>query len=116
MHFGIRPVFMDATNSGNMSAISLERALTLSTRAVVITHMWGIPCDMVPLLAVLEKHPQVLLLEDCSHAHGARINGQVVGTFGDGAAWSLQGQKVISGGEGGISLTKHRDFHTKQLL
>jgi len=116
MHFGIRPVFVDTTSSGNMSATALERAITPFTKAVVITHMWGMPCEMTSLLAVLKEHPRILLLEDCSHAHGARINGQPVGTFGDGAAWSLQGQKVVSGGEGGIALTKHPEFHIRQLL
>lgn len=55
-------------------------------------------------------------MQDCSHAHGATINGQMVGTFGDGAAWSIQGEKIVSGGEGGISLTRHADFYYRQLL
>ncbi|KAL9108234.1 MAG: hypothetical protein Q9227_006972 [Pyrenula ochraceoflavens] len=116
MHFGIRPIFVDVDQNGNISAEAVEHAITASTKAVVITHMWGIPCDMAALSAVLKKHPNILLLEDCSHAHGARFNNQVVGTFGDGAAWSLQGQKIITGGEGGIVLTKHRDFHIRGLL
>ena len=62
---------------------------------------------MIALQEVLKDYPQVLLLEDCSHAYGARIAGQPVGTFGDGAAWSLQGQKIISGGERGVVVTKH---------
>ena len=69
---------------------------------------------MASILKLLPQH--IFLLEDCSHAIGASINGQLVGTFGDGAAWSLQGQKNISGGEGGIVLTKHSDFHYRQLL
>ena len=65
---------------------------------------------------VLQNHPNVLLIEDCSHAHGAKIDGQFVGTFGDAAAWSLQGQKIISGGEGGITLTKHAELYYRQLI
>ena len=83
---------------------------------MVITHMWGIPCEMLEIQIVLRDHPYILLFEDCSHAHGALVDGQPVGTFGDGAAWSLQGQKVVSGGEGGIVLTKHQDFHYRQLI
>lgn len=60
--------------------------------------------------------PDILLFEDCSHAHGAKIDGRYVGTFGDAAAWSLQGQKLISGGEGGITLTKNTDLYYRQLL
>jgi len=53
---------------------------------------------------------------DCSHAHGASINGKIVGTFGDGAAWSIQGDKVISGGEGGVTLTRNPEFYYRQLI
>lgn len=53
---------------------------------------------------------------DCSHAHGASINGQKTGTFGDGAGWSIQGDKVLSGGEGGVSLTPHPEIFYRQLL
>lgn len=71
---------------------------------------------MLEITSILKNTPHILLLEDCSHAIGASIQGQMVGTFGDGAAWSLQGQKIISGGEGGKVLTKHADFHYRQLI
>ncbi|KAL9046526.1 MAG: hypothetical protein Q9214_000659 [Letrouitia sp. 1 TL-2023] len=116
MHFGIKPVFCDATENGTISARAIENAITTGTKAVVVTHIWGIPCDMVAIASVLKQWPHILLFEDCSHAHGAKINGQHVGTFGDGAAWSLQGQKIVTGGEGGITLTKHADFHYRQLI
>ena len=80
------------------------------------THMWGIPCDMPAIRAVLRVRKDILLFEDCSHAHGGQLNGKPLGTFGDGAVWSLQGQKIVTGGEGGITLTKHADFHYRQLL
>ena len=78
--------------------------------------MWGWPCDMAGIRLALEGFPNILLLEDCSHALGASVQGKMVGTFGDGAAWSLQGQKIVSGGEGGIVLTKHADVHHRQLV
>ncbi|KAL8696598.1 MAG: hypothetical protein Q9224_002711 [Gallowayella concinna] len=116
MHFGIKPVFCDANENGTISAIAIADAITDKTKAVIVTHMWGIPCDMKAINSVLKQRPDILLFEDCSHGHGAKFNGQPVGTFGDGAVWSLQGQKIISGGEGGISLTKHADFHYRQLI
>ncbi|KAI9771999.1 MAG: hypothetical protein M1840_001287 [Geoglossum simile] len=116
MHFGVHPIFCDVLPNGNICPNAIERALTPRTKAVVVTHMWGFPCDMGRILQMLADRPEVLLLEDCSHAHGATIDGQYVGTFGDGAAWSLQGQKIVSGGEGGIVLTRHADFHYRQLI
>lgn len=114
MLFGITPIFCDCLPDGNISPSAIAQRVTPLTKAVVITHMWGLPCNMASILSLLPRH--ILLLEDCSHAIGASVNGQLVGTFGDGAAWSLQGQKNISGGEGGIVLTKHSDFHYRQLL
>jgi dTDP-4-amino-4,6-dideoxygalactose transaminase len=58
----------------------------------------------------------IYLSGDCSHAHGASVNGKIVGTFGDGAAWSIQGDKVISGGEGGVTLTINPEFYYRQLI
>lgn len=114
MHFGITPIFCDCLPDGNISPPAIAEQVNSSTKAVVVTHMWGLPCDMPAILSLLPQ--SVLLLEDCSHAIGASINGQLVGTFGDGAAWSLQGQKNVSGGEGGIVVTKHDAFHYRQLL
>ena len=65
---------------------------------------------------ILKNNPNVLLIEDCSHAYRAKIDGKTVGTFGDAAVWSPQGQKIISGGEGGITLTKHADLYYRQLI
>ena len=53
---------------------------------------------------------------DCAHAHGATVNGKVVGTFGDCAAWSIQGKKVVTGGEGGVSVTQHKEAYYRQLI
>lgn len=116
MHFGITPIFCDANENGTISATAIANVITDKTKAVVITHMWGIPCDMTAICSVLGQKRGILLLEDCSHAHGAMFKGQPVGTFGDGAAWSLQGQKIVTGGEGGITLTMHADFHYRQLI
>lgn len=116
MQFGITPIFCDALNNGNISPKAIKSAITLRTQAVVVTHMWGMPCDLEGIRKILLDHPKILLFEDCSHTHGAKIDGQPVGTFGDGVAWSLQGQKIVTGGEGGITLTEHADFDYRQLL
>lgn len=57
-----------------------------------------------------------MLFEDCSHAHGASIGGQKVGTWGDAAVWSLQGQKIVTGGEGGILMTRNKELYYRALL
>ena len=115
MWTGATPVFCDAQANGNIDPEMIEELITPRTKAVVVTHMWGIPCDMPQIVEICRRHG-LLLFEDCSHAHGASIAGQKVGTFGDAAAWSLQGQKIVTGGEGGILLTRDADIFYGALL
>lgn len=115
VYTGAMPVFCDCGPDGNIDPAEVAHNITPRTKAIIVTHMWGIPCEMERLVALAQAH-DLWLLEDCSHAHGARYRDQLTGTFGDAAAWSLQGQKVISGGEGGILLTRHADIFHRALL
>jgi len=115
MLLGAVPVFCDSLPDGTIDPSSIERNITDRTKAVMVSHMWGTPCRMHQIQAICKSH-NILLEEDCSHAHGATIDDQMVGTFGDGAAWSLQGQKLLTGGEGGIVVTRHAEWHYRQLL
>ena len=116
MLFGITLVFCDAGPDGNISTEAIAKAITSRTKAIVVTHMWAVLWDMKEMVPLLASSPHILLLEDCSHAHRVSQGNQLVGTFGDGAAWSLQGQRVIIGGEGGIVLNRHAEFHYRQLI
>jgi perosamine synthetase len=107
--------FADCDESGNVTAESIEKQIDDRTRAVVVTHLWGIPCEMLPILDLCKRR-NISLIEDCSHAHGAKYYQKLCGTFGDISIWSLQGQKIISGGEGGILLTDNHDVYELALL
>jgi len=115
MHTGAIPVFCDCGSDGNINPAKIEQLITSRTKAVVVTHMWGLPCDMEAITAICRNH-NLRLVEDCSHAHGAKVNGKLAGTFGDAAAWSLQAQKTITGGEGGIMLTDDAEVYYRALL
>ena len=115
LYTGATPIFCDCTATGNIDPSEIEKKITKKTKAVIVTHMWGIPCEMDRIIEICNKQ-NIFLLEDCSHAHGASFQGRKTGSFGDAAAWSLQGQKIISGGEGGILLTKHKDIFSRALL
>lgn len=115
LQVGARPVFVDCSPDGTISVASAEAAITDSTRAIVVTHMWGQPGQLDALRTLCDMRG-LLLFEDCSHAHGARFAGQVVGSFGDGAAWSLQAQKTIWAGEGGVLATGLPDLYERALL
>lgn len=112
---GLVPVFCDADENGGLDPTDLEHRITTKTKAIIATHMWGYPCDMEAITAIAEKHG-LLLFEDCSHAHLAVYKGKTVGTFGTAAAWSLQGQKNITGGEGGILVTNEEELYIRANL
>jgi len=112
---GAKPILCDCDENGNIDPLEIEKKITKRTKAVVVTHMWGIPAMMSDICAICKKY-KLLLLEDCSHAHGARYKGKLVGSFGDISAWSLQGAKLITGGEGGVLTTNNRSFYEKALL
>lgn len=112
---GAIPILCDANESGNIDPEKIEKLVTKKTKAVIVTHMWGIPCQMDKIKAICRKYG-LMLIEDCSHAHGAIFKGSKVGTFGDVSAFSLQGQKIITGGEGGIIITNNREIYERGLL
>ncbi len=82
----------------------VRRRITSRTKAIVAVHLWGNVCDMDALMALSEE-TGVPIIEDCSHAHGASYKGVPCGSIGQAGAWSLQGNKSVSGGEGGMLAT-----------
>lgn len=112
---GATPVLVDVTPDGDLNLEQAATLITPRTKAVVVTHMWGHPQDTTLLRAFCDQHG-LALVEDCSHAHGASRGGISVGELADAAAWSLQGKKVITAGEGGIMTTPHREVHDRATL
>jgi len=115
LHFGVTVKFADSLDNGNIDPDKVAELITSKTKAIVITHMCGIPCDMEDLLLLSRKH-DVMLLEDSSHAHGALYNSKYIGTFSDGSAWSFQGKKILTCGEGGVFATKHQTMFERAVL
>ncbi|MGH3921226.1 MAG: DegT/DnrJ/EryC1/StrS family aminotransferase [Pseudonocardiaceae bacterium] len=111
---GIEVRFADADRYGNVTAATLGEKLTPAVRAVIVTHMWGNPCPMDEIAEFCRTH-DLLLLEDCSHAHFASWQGQRVGTFGDMAVFSTN-QKAITTGEGGVLVTGNNCYRELALL
>ncbi len=92
-----------------------ERRITRRTRAVVAVHYCGMPCDMEAILRIARKH-RLAVIEDVSHAHGARYQGRLVGTLGDVSCASLMTGKSFAVGEAGILLTNHRRIYERAIL
>ncbi|MEO2003109.1 MAG: DegT/DnrJ/EryC1/StrS family aminotransferase, partial [Candidatus Poribacteria bacterium] len=82
----------------------VRRRITPRTKAILAVHLWGNVCDMDALMEI-SRETGVPIIEDCSHSHGATYKGRPCGSIGQVGAWSLQGSKPVSGGEGGVVAT-----------
>jgi perosamine synthetase len=103
---GLKAVFADVDpKTFNLDPASVERMITDRTRAIVPTHLYGLPCDMDRLLDIAARH-NLVVLEDCAHALGATYKGRPVGTFGTGALFSFQTLKPLNCYGGGLALVQ----------
>jgi dTDP-4-amino-4,6-dideoxygalactose transaminase len=84
---------------------AFEKAITDRTRAVVPTHLYGLPCDMDAILDIAGRH-SLAVVEDCAHALGATYRGRPVGTFGDGALFSFGTVDLLNCGGGGMAVVR----------
>ncbi len=111
---GLKPVFVDVDlNSGNITAENIEPAINKKTKAIVVVHLAGWPAEMKKICELAKKYG-LYIIEDCSQAHGAKINDKNVGTFGDIGTWSFCQDKIITtGGEGGMLSTDNYKFFKK---
>jgi len=111
---GATPVFADVSlETQNLTAESIKEQITSKTRAVILVHLAGIPCDMDPIIELCQSH-NIDIIEDCAQTHGSKYKGQYVGTFGRVSSWSFCQDKIIStGGEGGMLLTNDTELYKK---
>jgi len=111
-----KPVFADIeTKTYGLDPEDVESKLTGKTKAILPMHYGGSSCQIRALKEIAEDH-ELLLLEDAAESLGARINGELVGSFGDAAMFSFCGNKVITTGEGGMIVTDQRDVYEKLKL
>ena len=101
---GLKPVYIDCEEDYNMSSVDLEKKITPRSRVVLVQHTFGFPADMDKIQEICTKY-NLILLEDCAHALGARYKGRKVGTFGKASFFSFSRDKVISSVYGGMVAT-----------
>ena len=104
---GAEPLFVDVDiDSKNICCSELERFFTKDVKAVVVTHLYGLAVPEIKEIANLCKRHHKALVEDCAQAHGALVDGQRVGTFGDVASFSFYPTKNLGAlGDGGAVVT-----------
>jgi dTDP-4-amino-4,6-dideoxygalactose transaminase len=104
------PVFADVDPlTGSLDPAAVEAAVTERTRAIIPVHLGGRPVDLDAILEVARKH-NLVVVEDCAHAHGAQWRGRGVGSWDDFGSFSFQITKVMTSGERGIILTNEKRY------
>ena len=93
----------------------MESRITDRTKAIVVVHYLGHPCDMDPIMAIARKHG-VKVIEDVSHAHGGLYKGRKVGSIGDVSAMSLMSGKSLPVGEAGIMCTNDLEIYERAAV
>ncbi|HEX8310549.1 MAG TPA: DegT/DnrJ/EryC1/StrS family aminotransferase [Chthoniobacteraceae bacterium] len=107
---GLVPVFCESERETlGIDPADMRRKITSQTRAVVIVHLWGLPCKVEEIREVCEEF-DLRIIEDASHAHGASHQGRRCGALGDISVFSLQGDKLAPAGEGGVFLTDDAEY------
>ena len=104
------PVLAEVDASLTLDPEDVRRRITARTKAVLPVHMRGAPADMNALTAIASEYG-LALIEDVCQAAGASFQGGRLGTFGDAGAFSLQFNKIITTGEGGVLITNREDLY-----
>jgi dTDP-4-amino-4,6-dideoxygalactose transaminase len=114
LYTGAAPVFADITGEDNLniSPESVEKNITDRTRAIMVMHYGGYPCDMPAIMEIARQH-QLYVIEDAAHAPGADILGRKMGAWGDIASFSFFPNKNMTTGEGGMLTTRSKDLAEK---
>lgn len=109
---GAIPVFVDVDETFNIDVSKAENLISPRTKAIIVVHFQGQPCDMNKITDFAKKH-NLILIEDVAQAFGVNYNDKYVGTIGDCAAFSFQSAKVITSGEGGFFYCKDNEKFEK---
>lgn len=117
VHVNAVPVLADISDSNwCLDPVKVEEAITDRTRAIMVVHLGNQVADMDALQDIARRH-ELLLIEDCAHAHFAQWRGQCVGTIGDAGSYSFETSKIITSGEGGFVVTREEEaFHRAMSL
>ncbi len=110
IHMNAVPVFVDIDpDTYCLDCDQVEAAITDRTKGIIPVHLGSTIADLDRLKEITNKH-NLWMIEDCAHAHGAKWNGQGVGSFGEVGSFSFQSSKLMTSGEGGAVITSDDDL------
>ena len=110
---GATPVFVDVEPlTGNIDCNKIEKKITKKTKAIIIVHMAGYPCEIEKVLKICKKY-NLKLIEDCAHSLGSNYKNKHLGNFGETGCFSFYPTKQITSGEGGAVITNNYETYKK---
>ncbi len=112
--FGAKAVFCNINDMLSMDPDDIERCITPNTKAIMVVHYVGYPCDMDRIMEIANKHG-LYVIEDVSHAHGTLYKGKKVGNFGHIAAMSMMSWKAFAAGEMGMLVTDDTRLYERAI-
>jgi perosamine synthetase len=116
LYQGAIPVFSDVDpRTGNITADAIADRISDRTKAIIVTHLFGNPCEMDAIMALADRHG-LLVIEDCAQAYLATAGGRRVGTIGHIGCFSLQQGKHMTAGEGGLVVTNDEQLARRVRL
>ncbi|WP_029137530.1 DegT/DnrJ/EryC1/StrS family aminotransferase [Nakamurella lactea] len=116
MYVGARPVFADVdVTTGNLTAATVEAALTPATRAVIAVDQGGVPVDLADIRALCDPRG-IVVIEDAACGAGSTYRGRPVGAGAEITAWSFHPRKIVTTGEGGMVTTSRNDWGSRTRL
>ncbi len=116
LYQGAVPVFCDVdADSYNVTAETIRPRITKRTKAVIVTHLFGVPCDMDPIVALCREHG-IPIIEDAAQAFDATYKGKPVGTIGAIGCFSFQQGKHMTTGEGGMVISNDPGYARRMFL
>jgi perosamine synthetase len=110
MIYGAIPVFADVDpETGCLDPNSIAERISPRTKCIMVVHQFGFPANMDRIMALARQY-KIKVIEDCAQAHGAKYKGRYVGTIGDIGVYSLNVNKTIQSGEGGVCVTNESEL------
>jgi dTDP-4-amino-4,6-dideoxygalactose transaminase len=111
LYVGAKPVFADIVGTGdlNISAQEIEKKVTKRTKAIIVMHYGGYPCDMKSIMKIA-KRDGLYVIEDAAHAPGAEYQDQKCGMIGEMGCFSFFSNKTLITGEGGMVVTQNKEW------
>lgn len=114
LRIGAIPIYLDFDK--NFQIINkIDKEILKNSDFFLITHPYGLPQNITNINSIMSLNKKLILIEDISHAQGAIINNSMVGTIGSGSFMSMQGDKAINAGEGGVVLTNDEDVYNRLI-